>query len=272
MFLCDFHTHSRFSFDGDKSATIEAMCISAIEKGITDLALTDHFEANTHAEGCFPEYDTDAAYEEFCKARDKFRGKINLVYGIELGQGYQYPDEVKKITDKHKFDFVIASLHNLRCAPDFCYLNFAEIPKEYAAHLLDRYINELFETVDSLNQIDTVGHITYMHRYTASYGMDFDFKPFYERLESFFQKIISLDIALELNVSTLWKGLGFPMPSEDILKLYRSCGGKLITVGSDAHSPSNLGRCIKDGFNILKSVGFDRVLIVKDGQKVLRKI
>lgn len=272
MFLCDFHTHSYFSFDGDVNATIDAICLSAIQKGITDLALTDHFEANAQPEGFSSEYDDDSAYLEFCEAREKFKGKLNLVYGIEIGQGYQYPDEVKKLTDKHKFEFVIASLHNLRNAPDFYYLNFEKMPNGYISYLFDRYISELYETIDFLDKADTVGHITYMHRYTAECGIDFDFRPYYEKLESFFKKIIARDIALELNVSTLYKGLGFTMPDREILTLYRSCGGKLITVGSDAHTPDNLGRGISEGFDILQSVGFDRVLTVQDGQKILRKI
>lgn len=272
MFLCDFHTHTYFSFDGDRKASPDAMCRSAIEKGITDLALTDHFEANSNAEGNISPYDAKAAHDEILLAKDKYKDSLNLVYGIELGQGYQYPDEVNKLFKDYKFDFVIGSLHNLRYAPDFCYLDFSEMPYKYAQHLFSRYIDEINETVDAFDCIDTVGHLTYMQRYTALAGINFDFRPYYDRLAAFFDKIIFRDIALEVNVSTLRKGLGFSMPDADILRLYRDRGGKLITVGSDAHSPADLGSCIADGFRLLESIGFDRVMVVKNREKVLCKI
>ena len=116
-----------------------------------------------------------------------------------------------------------------------------------------------------------------MHRYVTLSGKKLDFKPYYDKLEHIYRTVIDRDIALEINVSTLWKGLGISLPTMELLKLYKDCGGKLITIGSDAHAPDahapeNLGKAIRKGYAILETVGFHEVLTVQDGQRVLQSI
>jgi histidinol-phosphatase (PHP family) len=93
-----------------------------------------------------------------------------------------------------------------------------------------------------------------------------------DKVENLYKKMIAKDIALEVNVSTLWKGLGFAMPDRDFLSLYRECGGRLITVGTDSHSPEHIGDCVESGFDLLRSVGLNDILVVRDGIKSVVKI
>ena len=90
--------------------------------------------------------------------------------------------------------------------------------------------------------------------------------------EALFKKMIAKDIALEVNVSTLWKGLGFAMPDKEFLALYKECGGRLITVGTDSHSPEHIGECVDEGFGLLRSVGLNDILVVRNGEKTVIKI
>ena len=147
------------------------------------------------------------------------------------------------------------------------------------SHMSDGLIRQLFdraldETLDMIQfpGITTLGHLTYIHRYITLAGKKLDFKPYYGKIEAIYRSLIARDIALELNVSTLWKGLGISMPTMELLKLYKDCGGRLITVGTDAHAPENLGKAVRKGYAILETVGFHEVLTVQDGQRVLRSI
>ena len=47
------------------------------------------------------------------------------------------------------------------------------------------------------------------------------------------------------------------MPDEKTIKLYNSLGGELITIGSDAHRPEDVGADIKTGMKIAKDAGFN---------------
>ena len=273
MFICDYHTHTCFSFDGYKSSTPDSLCRSAIEKNISDIAITDHFECNFTDGSHYPPYDCNSAYDAICAAREKYSDKINLTYGIEIGQANQCPKEAEKLLKAKNFEFVIASLHNLTNQPDFYYIDFSKLDDNRQIGIwFDQYINELSAIVDTVEQIDTIGHLTYMQRYIALCGKQYDFTRHYEKLSDFFDKIIKRKIALEVNVSTLSKGLGFAMPDKSILLLYKDCGGKLITLGSDAHTPEGLGKCIQDGFNLIRCVGLDEVTVVRNGRKVQIKI
>lgn len=276
MFKCDYHTHTRFSFDGAPDSSPDSLCRAAIERGVTDLAITDHFECNWRADAAYPPFDADSAYNEVLAAKEKYKGKLNLTYGIEIGQIDQYPEEAERLLRAHNYEFVICSSHNLRGSPDFCFIDFKQIfeymPQEYVGHLFERCIRELCESLDACDRIDTVAHLTYMQRYCALSGNIYDFTRHASKVEELYRKMISRDIALEVNVSTLWKGLGFAMPDRELLSLYRDCGGRLVTVGTDAHSPEHVGECVEDGFKLLRSVGLNNVLVVRNGQKTIIKI
>jgi histidinol-phosphatase (PHP family) len=53
--------------------------------------------------------------------------------------------------------------------------------------------------------------------------------------------------------------VGDSYPSLEFLKICKNFGVKIVTVGSDTHSPSNLGFCIERGVEKLKKAGYDRI-------------
>ena len=271
MFLADYHTHTHFSFDGDPSSTHDAMCRRALELGLSDIAFTDHFDVNGEVEGIYTPYDAERAYAAMMEVKEKYKGRLNVVCGIELGNAPQYPDAAKAALEAFPYEFVIGSLHNLKNVPDFWFLNYEPMPDALIQQLFDRTLDETIE-VAQYPGISTLAHITYMHRYVTLAGRKLDFKPYYEKIEHLYRIIMDRDVALELNVSTLWKGLGISMPTLELLKLYADCGGKLITIGTDAHAPVNLGKSLRQGYALLEAAGFREIVTVRDGRRVLQSI
>ena len=267
MILCDLHTHTKYSFDGSPEATPEALCRRALEAGLSHIAITDHCDVNGEVEGIYTPYDADTAWEAMVAAKEKYKGKLNLILGIELGNPHQYPDYARKVLARHPYEFVIGSLHNLRDVPDFCMLKYDMMTDAHIAQLFERMLNETAEML-TFDGIHTLGHITYMHRYITLAGKPFDFKPYREKIESIYKALIQKGIALELNVSTLWKGLGVSMPTMELLKWYREAGGELITVGSDAHSPETVGKAIRKGYALLATVGFTHVTVIRGEEQI----
>ena len=272
MFLCDYHTHTYFSFDGDPDATHDAMCKRALEVGLSDIAFTDHCDINGEVEGLYAPYDADRAFNAMMEVKEKYKKKnLNVICGIELGNATQYPEAAAAVLAAHPYEFVIGSLHNLRDVPDFCLLNYDRMPHPLIGRLFDRALDETIEMVQ-FPGITTLGHFTYMHRYITRAGKALSFKPYMEKIEHLYRTVIAKDVALELNVSTLWQGLGIAMPTMDLLKFYKDCGGKLVTIGTDSHAMQSLGKPIRKGYAILETVGFHEVLTIRDGQKTLRSI
>jgi histidinol-phosphatase (PHP family) len=44
-------------------------------------------------------------------------------------------------------------------------------------------------------------------------------------------------------------------------------GGELVTIGSDAHAPGNVGNSIADGCRLLLDCGFDQIVAYKEGKQ-----
>ncbi len=267
MFYCDYHIHTKYSFDGDASASAESICAEAVNKGLTHIAITDHFEANSSAEGLYSPYDASSAYEDIITAKEKYLGRLDVTYGMEIGQANQYSDIANGILREFPVEFVLASLHNLKGMQDFYFMDFSAMPEDEIYSLYKKYLSEVSEIIRALDKIDAIGHITYPHRYIAGAGIHFDLSRFCDDFELIFAEMIKRNIALEINSSTYTKGLGFCMPERTVLSLYRECGGELITIGSDAHSPNAVGSSYDIAVALARECGFTSALVLDGGKK-----
>ena len=101
MILCDTHTHTRYSFDGAADSTPDSLCRRALEIGLTDLCITDHCDINGEVEDIYSHYEADAAWDEMTEAQEKYKGRLRLYRGIELGNATQYPAEAAAVLARH---------------------------------------------------------------------------------------------------------------------------------------------------------------------------
>lgn len=255
----DMHTHSLFSFDGRPESTVPALCEAAIAKGLTHLAITDHCDIDGELEGIYAVLDKDAVYRAVCEAKKVYADRLTLLFGIELGQPTHYPDEARALLARYPYDIVLGSLHNLAGEKDFYYFDFSDMPQEKVDAYFNRVLDETLAICD-FEGIHVLTHLTYMHRYLRRAGRDMDFTPFQEKLSRLFDKMIARGIALELNVSTLDRE-GITMPSRELLALYRSRGGALISLGSDAHAPSRVAQHFDTAAALLLDCGFRQLAV-----------
>lgn len=259
----DSHTHSRFSFDGDPSADPAALCEAAMARSITHLALTDHYEVGNDPEGLNMPYDAAAAKEAVLAAKEAFAGKIVLSYGIEAGQINQYPDLALRFLSEHRFETVIGSVHNLRGKPDFYFWDMRNISEqEFHEHWI-AYLKEIREIL-AIGGFDILAHLTYPVRYLRKAGKRFDLSFDRPLLEEILGTVIDQGILLEVNSSGFRQGIDSPLPDRRILSLYREMGGRLISVGSDAHNPAHIGSDFFKTEAFLLSIGFDRIYFTEN--------
>lgn len=264
----DSHTHTRFSFDASPEVTHEAMCDAALRAGLSGIAFTDHFDVNGEVEGIYDPFDADGAFLAASEAADRYRGRLRVSRGIELGQATEYPKEARAFLDAHPYDFVLGSVHNLPAVPDFYYLRYDDMPEALADQLFSRTLAEEMKLCD-FGGIHALAHLSYMHRYLVEAGRDLDFGKHREELAALFERMIRKDLALEINVSMLRKGIDLLMPTASTVRLYRDLGGTLFTVGSDAHSPDAVGARIDDAYALLRSIGVDRIAFYENGAPML---
>lgn len=97
MKLMDLHNHTNFSYDGISG--INSLVENAIANGVDYLGITDH------------EFSISNRIEEYINAvnaaKEKYRGKINLLCGLEIGTRpypYKFNPEITKKLDYCLFE------------------------------------------------------------------------------------------------------------------------------------------------------------------------
>ena len=253
MFLTDDHLHSLFSADGKE--TMESICETAIEKGLSEIALTDHMDI--HTELLFSEImDCENWYKSLMDVKEKYKGKLLVHSGIELGQPQCNSDQAKAFLDTYPLDFILGSIHCMEDNLDVYYYDFEEKDPDAVCAQYVEWLKDLACGFD----FDVMGHITYPSRYILEQtGKLPDISVLRDCYKDLFELIIPSGHGIELNVSGIARGNGPIMPDMDLLKLYRQCGGEIITIGSDAHRKEHVGTVSKIGQEILKEAGFEYV-------------
>jgi histidinol-phosphatase (PHP family) len=167
------------------------------------------------------------------------------------------------LIEKQGFDFIIGSLHNLVGVPDFCMLDYTKMTDRQIELLWQRDLDETYRLLLDEGthgcKIDTLAHLTYPVRYILRAGKTLDMKPFIEQIEQIFLRLIEKGIALEINTSGLRQGAGMTFPDESLMRFYRSLGGEMVTVGSDAHFSEHVGCNIRETYELLREIGFSYV-------------
>lgn len=257
--ISDCHNHSNISYDGADSP--RRMCRQAQELGLLYYTMTDHCECEDYDKaqlGYRPV--VRAAYDEMLKLQEEFP---TLLRGIELGQPLQNPQAVKDVFAGRTYDFVIGSLHSLQNCRDFFFwkeLNMAV----YEA--LDRYFAELYAMVRA-GGFDTLAHLTYPLRYiVGEAGIAVDMSRYTDHIRDLLRLLAEKGIALELNTSGLRQKIGVTLPDISYMKLYKSLGGELVTIGSDAHCAADLGRGLQEGLSLLEEAGFTHYAVFQNRQ------
>lgn len=268
MIPFDLHTHCMLSFDGKSSA--EDMVKRAAELGIKHYALTDHIDL-----GEFPDKDFDleatvtGAREQIPALQKKYADSVQLLYGVELGQAVHDKELADKLLAANDYDFVIGSTHFIRGHEDFYFLDYTDTD---VPELMRLYFEELLETAE-WGRFDVMGHITYPLRYiTGDHGIDVDLSVFAGIIDEMLRALIKNGKGIEINTSGLRQKFGRMFPEADIVRRYRELGGRILTIGSDAHCTDDLGKGIPDGIAAAKDCGFTEIAIFEKRQPRFVKI
>jgi histidinol-phosphatase (PHP family) len=259
------------------------MVTAAIRAGISVYSITDHCEINRFFSEAhygrkkgdyeYETYDNGVDFEESmtenaaCKIRlSEEKQSIKFLSGIELGQAtFDFGLSESLITDR-RLDFVIASIHQLDGLDDFAFIKYNKYSDEELFTLCEKYFAEV-KKLCAWGKFDVLGHMTYILRYLeGNAGRKVNMSFFNETIRECFKLIIHAGKGIELNTSGLRQKYGKPFPDYSLLKMYRDVGGEILTVGSDSHSPSDVGKGIPEAYELIKEIGF-KWLVYYDERK-----
>lgn len=261
--LVDMHTHSEHSHDS--VCPIQEMCLAQLERGTEIFAVTDHCDVFA-----FERYDIFTpirkAWETVRAMNEVYGGRIRILSGVEIGEGFWFPEKLNQVENLCPYDLVIGSVHCVRfgeLTKAYSRIDFSEFPPERIYAYLDAYFDDILAMIDATD-FDILAHLTCPLRYiTGKYGIQVDLSRFQGKIRLILGKILDRGIALEVNTSA-YGVMGEFMPGTDIVRQYYEMGGRLVTVGSDAHVAANAAKYIPEAVEMLKNIGFREVFYYQE--------
>ena len=247
----DFHLHCCFS--GDSDTPPETVARMGMERGLSALCFTDHYDADYPYEDVCFELDTEAYFAEISGVRDAYEGRLAVGIGVELGLQPQLGPLYRSYVGRYPFDFVIGSTHLVE-GMDPYYASFWEerSPKEGIC----RFLEVTLENIRAFDDFDVYGHLDYIVRYAPEGMREFSYGDYGDLMDEILRFLISRGKGIEVNTGGYKAGLGCPNPCPEVLRRYRDLGGEIVTMGSDAHAAEYVGGFMDEARDVLRDCGF----------------
>ena len=77
--------------------------------------------------------------------------EIEILKGIEIGQGIYRKKETEALLEKYDYDFVLGSLHNLENMEDFFFLDYKNYDIDYTFNVVNKYALAFFNELGADN-------------------------------------------------------------------------------------------------------------------------
>ena len=254
--MFDQHVHSNFSFDSNEELE---NYINVSNKN--DIVTTEHLD---FANPIINYEDSSINYlkyiEEITSLNKKYSNKF--FSGIEIGYT---PNSEKRIEDFLKdknFNLKLLSIHQ-NGLYDYMCVNKKLISLEA---LIQEYFEQMIQALESSIEFNVLAHFEYGIRIIDISVTDFD-----SLASKFLNKIIELivkkEIAFEVNTKSMYKYKKENLYSYMIEK-YLKKGGKLFTLGSDAHNIKDYAYKFDEARKFLLTKNIKEIILFKDKIKM----
>lgn len=258
--MFDYHMHSTVSFDGNNTAL--EMAMAAKEKGLKEICFTDHIDYTPEMDMVFDTAVYNAAYDGLELPGLKIRR------GMEYGITPFNREQLKIDLGRREFDFVLGSVHLVD--GEDVYLEPYWVGKT-PEQVVPRYLEEVLRAVQVHTDYDVLGHLTYVSKARANPGHKLiEYARHREVIDAILMELVRHDKGLEVNTSGIDR-CGGPLPTMDIVKRFHELGGKLVTVGSDAHNTARVGQYTDRACQILGDI-FGHVCTFEGRKPIFHKL
>jgi histidinol-phosphatase (PHP family) len=261
----DSHLHTNLSPDSD--VVIDVYAAQAAERGIAELAITDHvdFEPGAPAFG----YASFADRERIVRGAAERWGPqgVQIRFGVELTYDRSWEDDIRQHLARHRYDFTIGSVHDQVESPYG--------PRHVQGWVEGRSLAEIvapsFDEVAAAARsglFDALGHLDVVKRYLHPFVTKEALAGAPELYEPILRALVESGTALEINTSGLRHPVGETYPSAAMVRRFRDMGGRAVTVGSDAHRADHFAWALADGYQYAMDAGFRALTFRRGGTSV----
>jgi histidinol-phosphatase (PHP family) len=227
----DSHLHTELSHDAD--VPIDVYAAAAVERGIAELAVTDHLDFGAGWPSSAGEYPRRERYVRDAAERWAAHG-VAIRFGVEITYDRRHEGEIREHLGRTAYDYTIGSVHIGR---DSIY-HHSRVAGWVAGRGLAAIVTPYFEEVAAAARsglFDTIGHLDFVKRYLHPHVTPDQLAAAPELYEPVLRTLVDGDVALEINTSGLRQSPAETYPAAWAVARYRELGGRWVTTGSDAH-------------------------------------
>lgn len=250
--MIDYHLHGNFSGHGagDLGEYVEA----ALAKGFREIGFSDHLPLVVDPDPyhAMPEEKLPLYVAQVLSLREAYRGRITIKLGIEADYLEGYEAETKRLLASQPFDYVIGALHFLGDWHFTSKAGIARFASEDPVTAFPKYFEKLKRMIGT-GLFDIVAHPDALRRgaFQPARSMEREHREVARLLAA-------RGMAIEINTGGIRRNAGSVYPERGF---FAACvdEGVPATVGSDAHSPADVGRDFDAARGLLREFGVGEI-------------
>jgi histidinol-phosphatase (PHP family) len=265
--MIDYHLHT--SRCCHATGSMEEYLAEAEVKQLQEIGFADHFPLGLLDYSPRVQVTMHPGeLEEYIKQVEGLKENTNglvVKAGIEVDYLPGTEEKLASLLGQYRFDYVIGSIHFMDDW-DFTHPVYADDYKNKdILSLYSRYF-ALIKDLCSCGLFDIVGHIDVIKKF--GYSPDVDLEPFWFEIAKILAKT---ETCFELNTAGRDAPVGEFYPGSRFLEICFQ-EGVAVTIGSDAHSPEQVGRYFPEAIRVLRQAGFSELAVFENRIKSSRPI
>jgi len=266
--LVDYHNHT--SFCNHAIGPMIAYLDEAVRQGMDEFGFAEHapWMMGRDDHPLCPNLDSWGLY---CEEVERLRGHLverrspmKLRLGVEIDYAPGMDNRTAEFLARYPFDHVIGSVHfvtNGRRADGTVSLARARSIR----HLYELYFAEV-ENMVATGLFDIVGHIDLPKR-----EGDLPLEGYLDLIEDLIPALRESNVVVEINTSGKDKPVEEFFPSIQVTSMLVSAGIPL-TLGSDSHSPTDVGRYMPEAIQMLRDCDATEIITFNKRERIPRSI
>ncbi|MGL4951741.1 MAG: histidinol-phosphatase HisJ family protein [Mycoplasma sp.] len=251
----NYHSHTFYCRHSEN--VLDTLVQKAIENNFSTFGISEHMPIPTNKGRSFSFDELDALITEFKAAKEKYKDKIELFFGLECEYHHELHDLVKYYFEMKDIDYLIFGNHFLgSCKEKFKLL--------FDASRMDMLMDQLINLKDVLEtrMFSCINHPDWFVRYYQ--GWD---EHTINLTNEMIKASIKYDVPLEFNLNGMEEKAHLKdewmYPYENFWKIVAESNAKVI-IGVDAHVYKMVDNSVWDkGMSMIKKLGLEKNLTKK---------
>ncbi|MEG6616419.1 histidinol-phosphatase HisJ family protein [Peptococcaceae bacterium 1198_IL3148] len=266
--LVDYHWHTARC--GHASGTMQQYIDAARQMGLIEVGFADHIPLYWLPEAeRDPEYAMGITelpqYIKDVQARQQSNPDISIKLGLEVDFIPGYQEKAREIITNLPLDYVLGSVHYLE-GWSFDHPDYIERYQEWdLMELYHSYFEQVCNAATS-GLFDIIAHTDLIKKF--GYRPQGPLTGLYQNTARVFAQS---GVCVELNTAGLRAPAKEIYPAIDLLRLLYQYKVP-VTMGTDAHNPTQVGQGLDEAWQLLKAVGYDKITVFKQRKREYRSL